>query len=115
MISIEERNQLHQYLIYELAIQSLQKDHPHLEKLKMKNIYLVLVDVLLKDLKNDYYKSKHLLKRRGIQVIGWHRTSEYFSDIQIRTAGEDLHLNYAKQALKTAVEEELFKRLQLQK
>ncbi|MGE7625510.1 hypothetical protein ACQKMD_21755 [Viridibacillus sp. NPDC096237] len=77
MISIEERNQLHQYLIYELAIQSLQKDHPHLEKLKMKNIYLVFVDTLLKELKDDYYKSKHLLKRRGVQVIRWHRTSEY--------------------------------------
>ncbi|MEX3624946.1 aconitate hydratase [Viridibacillus arvi] len=113
MITIDERNQLHQYLILELAIQSLQKDHPHLEKLKMKNIYLVLVDALLKELKSDYYKSKQLLKRRGIQVIGWHRTSDYFSDIQIRTAGEDLHLNYANQALKTAVEEEIFKRFQL--
>lgn len=108
---IDERNQLHQYLILELAFQSLQKDHPQLAKLKMKNIYLVMVDSLLKKLKSDYYKSKQLLKRRGIQVIGWHRTSEYFSDIQKRTAGDDLHLNYANQALKTAVEEELFKRL----
>ncbi|MEX3623556.1 aconitate hydratase [Viridibacillus arvi] len=112
MITIDERNQLHQYLILELAIQSLQKDYSQLSKLKMKNIYLMMVDILLKELKSDYYKSKQLLKRRGIQVIRWHRTSEYFSDIQIRTAGEDLHLNYANQALKTAVEEELFKRLQ---
>ena len=34
-----------------------------------------------------------------------HFTSEYFSDIQIRNAGEELHLNYANQALKTAVED----------
>lgn len=52
MIRIEQRRKIHEFIILELAIQSLQKDYPVLATLKMNTVYLLIVDNLLK----NYYK-----------------------------------------------------------
>lgn len=105
MINAEQRQLLHQYLILDLAIQSLQKDYKTLEQLKMKEIYLPFVDRLMKSVRNDYFNLKRQLEKQHIRVVGWQQIDEYFSDVHIATAGEDEILRYAKQALKTQVEQ----------
>ena len=104
MINFEQRRLLHQYLILELAIQSLQCDYKTLEQLKMQAIYLPFVDRLLKNVRNDYFNLKRVLAKQKIRVVEWQQIDEYFSDVRIATAGEDVVLRYAKQALKTQVE-----------
>ena len=104
MINFEQRQLLHQYLILDLAIQSLQNDYKTLEQLKMKAIYLPFVDQLLKSVRQDYCNLKRLLSKQKIRVVGWEQVDEYFSDVRIATAGEDEVLRYAKQALKMEVE-----------
>lgn len=105
MINAEQRQLLHQYLIVDLAIQSLQCDYKTLEQLKMKVIYLPFVDRLMESVRKDYFNLKRQLAKQNIRVVGWIRIDAYFSDVRIATAGEDEMLRYANQALKMEVEQ----------
>lgn len=111
MINAEQRQLLHQYLIVDLAIQSLQCDYKTLEQLKMKAIYLPFVDRLMESVRQDYFNLKQQLAKQKIRVVEWSRIDAYFSDVRIATAGEDELLRYANQALKTEVEQLIIQRI----
>ncbi|WKT74950.1 aconitate hydratase [Lysinibacillus fusiformis] len=111
MINAEQRQLLHQYIILDLTIKSLQYDYKKLEQLKMKAIYLPFVESLMKSVRQDYFNLKRKLAKQKIRVVGWYRINAYFSDVRIATAGEDEMLRYANQALKTEVEQLLIQLL----
>lgn len=78
MIKPEERSIiLHQYIILDMAIRSLQQDYASLENLKMSKVYINIVDGLLKSLRNDFYNKKRLLAKKNIKVVGWVNVDEY--------------------------------------
>lgn len=104
MINGEQRQLLHKFVVCDMAVQSLQRDYKVIENLKMSKVYLPILDNLLKAINNDYYNYKRLLAKDKIRVVKWEKNSEYFSDLTVATAGEDLVLTYANQALKTQVE-----------
>ncbi|MGE8004062.1 aconitate hydratase [Lysinibacillus sp. NPDC093216] len=105
MIKHEDRGAVYEYIKLDMAIRSLQHDYASLEKLKMSKVYMNIVDGLLKSLRNDFYNKKRMLAKKNIEIIKWVNVSEYFSDVIIKTGGEDEVLNFAKQALKTHTEE----------
>lgn len=74
----------------------------------MSKVYLPILNNLLKIITNDYYNSKRLLAKDKIRVVKWEKKDDYFSDLIVTTAGEDIVLTYANQALKTQVEKLLF-------
>ena len=96
---------MYEYIKLDMAIRSLQHDYAALEKLKMSKIYINIIDSLLKDLRSDFYNKKRLLAKKNIEVLKWVNADEYFSDVTVKTAGEDEVLRFAKQALKTQTEE----------
>ncbi|OCX64777.1 aconitate hydratase [Lysinibacillus sp. AR18-8] len=104
MIKPDQRQLLHKYLLIELAIKSLQIDYQKTEQFKMKVVFLPLMDALLKELRQEYFDLKRELAQQKIRIMGWTNVDEYFSDVQIATAGNDVMLRYANQALKTQVE-----------
>lgn len=104
MIKANERQLLHKYLLLELAIKSLQVDYYRLEQFKMKTVFLPMMDSLLKNLRQEYFHLKGELAQKRIRVVGWQLVDAYFSDVQIATAGNDVVLRYANQALKSQVE-----------
>lgn len=104
MINPDQRKILHKYLLIELAVKSLQIDHQKVEQFKMKKVFLPFMDTLLKELRQEYLDLKRQLFQQQIRAVGWTTIDEYFSDIQVATAGEDVVLRYANQALKTQVE-----------
>ncbi|MFJ7662949.1 aconitate hydratase [Lysinibacillus sp. NPDC097162] len=104
MISFEQRRLLHKYVVYDMAVQTIQRDYKVIENLKMSNVYLPILDKLLDDISQECYNSKRLLAKDKIRVVRWEKTDEYFSDLIVATAGEDLVLTYANMALKTQVE-----------
>lgn len=108
MIRSEQREILHKYLILEFAIKSLQVDYSSFENLKMRSVFLPLMDSLLKTLRNDYFNYKNKLKSQQIRVVSWYKIDEYFSDIKVATAGNDEIFRYANQAIKAEVENLLF-------
>lgn len=63
------------------------------------------MDSLLKDLRNECFNLKRQLAQQKIRIVGWTKIDEYFSDVKIATAGDDVDLRYAQQALKTKVEQ----------
>lgn len=111
MIKPDERQLLHKYLLLDLAVKSLQVDYMKIEQFKMKKVFQPLMDTLLKDLRQDLFNHKRQLAQLRIRVVGWHPVDEYFSDVQIATAGNDVILRYANQALKTQVEKLLINEL----
>ncbi|MEQ6855586.1 aconitate hydratase [Lysinibacillus capsici] len=104
MINAEQRQTLHKFIVYDMAIQSLQRDYKVIENLKMCKVYLPILDNLLKAITNDYYNLKRLLAKEKIKIVKWTKDDEHFSDLTVTTPGEDLVLTYANQALKTQVE-----------
>ncbi|MEY9979667.1 aconitate hydratase [Lysinibacillus sp. RC79] len=104
MINFEQRRLLHKYVVYDMAVQSLQRDYKVIENLKLSKVYLPMFDKLLNDIFQECYNSKRLLAKDKIRVVKWEKSNEYFSDLTVATAGEDLVLTYANQALKTQVE-----------
>ena len=111
MIKNEDRDILYEFIKLDMAIRSLQHDYEKLEKLKMSKVYIQMIDGLLKNLRNDFYNKKRLLGKKSISLVKWVKIDEYFSDIIIKTSGEDEVLRYANQALKTHVEELIIERL----
>ncbi|MER2171371.1 MAG: aconitate hydratase [Psychrobacillus psychrodurans] len=104
MIKAEERQLLHKYLLIDLAVKSLQIDYQKAEQFKMKVVFLPFIDTLIKDLRKEYIELKNQLAQQRIRVVEWRTVDEYFSDVQVATAGNDIVLRYANQALKTQVE-----------
>lgn len=105
MIKREDRQALYEYIKLDMAIKSLQRDYDSLTNLKMGKVYINIVDRLLKDLRNDYYNKKRFLTKQKIEIVRWVQVDQYFSDVTVKTAGEDEVMRYAKQALKTNIEE----------
>ncbi|WP_186321144.1 aconitate hydratase [Lysinibacillus fusiformis] len=104
MLKPEQRKLFHKFLILEMAVQSLQHDFPVIENLKMSKVYLPILERLLKDITQEYYNSKRLLAKDKIRLVKVEKIDEYFSDVHIATAGNDVILRYANMALKTQVE-----------
>jgi len=111
MINGEARSVLHELIKLDMAIRSLQQDYSSLEKLKMSKIYINIVEGLLKSIRKDFHDKRRVLIKKNIAVVKWVKIDEYFSDVVIKTAGEDAVLRYANQALKTQVEELINSRL----
>ncbi|GEM_PF-182933 len=104
MLNPEQRRLFHKFLILEMAVQSLQCDFLVIENLKMSKVYLPILEKLLKYISQYYYNSKRLLAKDKIRLIKVEKIDEYFSDVHIATAGNDVVLSYANMALKTQVE-----------
>ena len=104
MINFEQRRLLHKYVVYDMAVQSLQRDYKVIENLKLSKVYLPILDKLLDSISQECYNSKRLLAKDKIRLVLWEKKDEYFSDLTVATAGEDLVLTYANMALKTQVE-----------
>lgn len=111
MIKPEERSILHEYIILDMAIRSLQQDYTSIENLKMSKVFVPIVDGVLKTIRSDFYNNKRLLTQKGIRVVKWVKNDEYFSEVTIATKGEDVVLQYANQAIKTQVEKLILKHI----
>lgn len=111
MMNFEQRRLLHKYVVYDMAVQSLQRDYKVIENLKMSKVYLPILDKLLDDISQECYNSKRLLAKDKIKIVQWVKKDEYFSDLIVATAGEDQVLTYANMALKTQVEKLLTQHL----
>ncbi len=111
MIKPDERRNVHEFILLDMAVKSLQNDYDALGNLKMSVVYIKMVDDLLKNIRNDYYNKKRMLAKCKIEVVKWIHIDQYFSDVVLKTPGEDVELRYAKQALKTQTEDLIFKYL----
>jgi len=81
---------MHKYVVYDMAVQSLQRDYKVSENLKLSKVYLPIFDNLLDDISQESYNAKRLLAKDKIRVVRWEKIDENFSDlIIIATSGED--------------------------
>lgn len=75
MIKPEERRDVHQFILLEMAVKSavksLQNDYDKLGNLKMSKVYIEIVDVLLKVIRPDYYNKKRMLTKQRIEIVRW--------------------------------------------
>ena len=81
MISFEQRRLLHKFVVYDMSVQSLQRDYKVIENLKMSKVYLPILDKLFDDISQECYNAKRLLAKDKISVVRWEKTDEYFSHL----------------------------------
>ena len=81
MISFEQRRLLHKFVVYDMSVQSLQRDYKVIENLKMSKVYLPILDKLFDDISQECYNAKRLLAKDKIRVVRWEKTDEYFSHL----------------------------------
>ncbi|MEO4054818.1 aconitate hydratase [Solibacillus sp. CAU 1738] len=114
MIDLENRKILHQFILLDLALRSVQHDYPLIEALplKMHKIYFIKLDALLKSLQQEHFTLKKILQKQHIRIIRWQRIDDYFSDLYVTTVGNDEVIRYANHHLKQSVEELLVSRIQ---
>lgn len=105
MIHNEERPLVHRYLIVELAIRALQQDYAHYSQLKMQKYYLYIVEQTLQRLRPTYTTYKHQLATKHIYLIKIAKVDDYFCEAHFATAGANIALRYANEALKKQVEQ----------
>ena len=110
MINLLDRHALHKLIVLELAVRSLQHDYVQLETLNMHKLYTTWNELLPKHLYPIYTTQKRQLAQKQIRIVRWRKVDLYFSEILIATAGEDIVLRYANQAIKAEVEELLMRR-----
>ena len=96
---------MHEFIVLDLAIRSLQQDYKKLEGLKMDMLFSRWTDRLLKRLNEAYIAQKRQLASKKIRIVRWVKVDAYFSDVVVATAGEDIVLRYASNALKVEVEQ----------
>ena len=81
MISFEQRRLLHKFVVYDMSVQTLQRDYKVIENLKMSKVYLPILDKLFDDISQECYNAKRLLAKDKIRVVRWEKTDEYFSHL----------------------------------
>ncbi|MEC1179150.1 aconitate hydratase [Metasolibacillus meyeri] len=111
MIHCSDRQFVHELIVFELAIRTLKYDFSLLPTFKMHRFYAHMLEQFVESLRIEYAICKKLLAKKGIRLAQFVKVDAYFCDVRLVTAGEELTIRYANQALKIAVEELLFKKL----
>ncbi|MBQ0137681.1 MAG: aconitate hydratase [Kurthia sp.] len=104
MISTSLQSDAHQLIIYDLAIRTLNYDLPKIEALKTSVIFQEVSEKMLKELYQNYYPLKNRLQKQGIAIVKWQHIDLFFSDVILKTSGEDVSIRYAKKVLQYDVE-----------
>lgn len=113
MINIAQRQEVHELIILDLAIRSLQVDYVKLSTLKLQKLYTEWIEIVLQQLQSQFHEKKHHLTTQQIRLVGYKRLDTYFSEITVATPGDDTQLLYANEVLKQDVEQALMKCIRL--
>ena len=105
MINIAQRQEIHELIILDLAIRSLQADYIKLATLKLHRLYSKWLETILQQLQSQFHEKKLHLAQQHIRLVGYKRLDTYFSEITVATAGNDSQLLYANEVLKQDVEQ----------
>ncbi|MER1998985.1 MAG: aconitate hydratase [Lysinibacillus sp.] len=113
MINIAQRQEIHELILLDLAIRSLQADYVKLTKLKLHRLYSEWLETILQQLQSQFHEKKLRLAQQHIRLVGYKRLDTYFSEITVATAGSDSQLLYANEVLKQDVEQLLMRCVRL--
>lgn len=113
MINLQQRQQVHDFIVLDLAIRSLQHDYTRLTHLKLQTLYSYWLEVILRALNKQYQIQKKELASQQIQLVKYERLDAYFSEITITTTGDDAKFLYANNVLKQDVQTLLHKTIHL--
>lgn len=105
MINVNQRQQIHEFIVLDLAIRSLQHDFTQLKNLKLENLYTYWLEVILRTLTKQFQQQKQQLALQQLRLVTYRKIDHYFSEVIIATAGEDATLLYANNVLKYDVEQ----------
>ncbi|MEK4760738.1 hypothetical protein MHH85_10825 [Viridibacillus sp. FSL E2-0187] len=115
MIKHDQQIYVHNAIILELTIRTLERDKKHMENLKSNFAFKAWIEKELKNLTRDLRDVSRTLGMHGMKVLeGTKDIDEYFVAYTIKTRGNDKELRYSKVALRNKVNEEVKMRLGLE-
>lgn len=104
MIKPNLQSAVHNLIIYDLAIRTLNYNLPKIDKLKTGSIYKAYTETLLIELRKAYIPLKQQLMLERISIVKWQQVDQFFSDVIVSTSGNDQSLRYAKKVLQYEVD-----------
>ena len=115
MITNEQRQLIHQFVVIDMAQRSIKGDiemyNKYNDHLKMIKIYLKIINELSEQLHQEYYNLKRLLNLNKIQVGRWQRVDDKHSNYHYILNGIEGTQMYNNEQLKNEVEDMLIQRL----
>ncbi|MGE7933977.1 hypothetical protein [Viridibacillus arvi] len=115
MIHQDPQIHIHNAIILELTLRTLERDKKHMDSLKTNFAFKAWIDQELKNLTRDLRDVSRTLGIHGMKVLeGIKEIDEYFVAYTVKTRGNDKELRYSKVALRNQVNEEVKKRLGLE-
>ena len=111
MITSDERYLLHRYIVADLMHRTLMKDWQYIEPMKMAEVFSLWFEQQTITLRRECKLLKSQLQAKGLKILRLTVLDEYFCIYTIGTRGEDMDLQYAINALKSEVQDEVQKRL----
>lgn len=105
MISANLQTDIHTFIICDLAIRAVNLDLSKTENFKLKVVFQPLENLLIKELYTMFYPLKNRLKKQQVEIVSWQSVDSFFSDVTLRTGGDDLKIRYAKKVLQYDVEQ----------
>lgn len=115
MITNEQRQLIHQFILIDMAQRSIKSDMELYEQyndhLKMIKIYRKIINELSESINQEYYNLKRLLYLNKIQVGKWQRVDDTYSKFYYIYQGTEDALMYNNEKLKKEVENMLIQRL----
>ncbi|MEK4091745.1 hypothetical protein [Viridibacillus sp. FSL H8-0110] len=114
MIKQDHQIHIHNAIILELTIRTLERDKKHMDNLKASFAFKAWIEKELENLSRDLRDVSRTLGMNGMKVLeGTKDIDEYFIAYYVKTKGNDKELRYSKVALRNHVNEEVKKRLGL--
>lgn len=111
MISSDERDLIHRFIIVDLMYRTLLRDWRFIHYFKMEFAFSAWFELQQSQLQRELKQLKTVLKSKGITVLDMKIIDEYFCKFKIATKGEDMELQYSSHALKNEIQQEVRKRL----
>lgn len=115
MITNEQRQLIHQFVVIDMAQRSIKSDielyKQYTNYLKMTKIYMKIINEMAELLHEEYHNLKRLLHLNKIQFGRWQRVDDAHSNYYFIYEGTKDALMYNNEQLKNEVEEMLIRRL----
>ncbi|MEO4053348.1 hypothetical protein [Solibacillus sp. CAU 1738] len=115
MITNEQRQLIHQFVVIDMAQRSIKSDielyEKYTDRLKMTKIYMKIINELAESIHQEYHNIKRLLNLNKIQVGRWQRVDDTHSNYYYIYQGIEDALMYNNLQLKNEVENMLIQRL----
>lgn len=114
MMSGEQRQLVHNEIMLDLAIRTLERDRKHIDSLKSKNAVEAWFDIKIKEATKERTQVKRQLSAQGIRIENEKKEDEIITVYEVLHRGATEFIRYSNIALRNWTNEEIKRLLNIE-